>query len=211
MAEPIIYDYSGAMEDVELSAGKYLLECYGAQGGGLEGGNGGYAAGEIEFSEDITLHLFVGEKPTGLAGGWNGGGDGNAQYEYSSQRGGGGGTDIRINGTTYADRLIVAGGGGGSGASAPFAAGLGGDSTDSTQVGDGWDGTRQGTGGGGGGYRGGYAGSWYNDPGSGGSSYVGTLANASTTSGVRDGDGLIKITKLTDGSTQSPFSFAQII
>ena len=98
------YSYTGSVQTVTLYAGKrYLIELWGAQGGG-SGGKGGYAAGEIEPESDTTIYLYVGGTTTTTTGGWNGGGNGRGS---SYGRGGGGATDIRVGGTALTDRKLV--------------------------------------------------------------------------------------------------------
>lgn len=116
------FAYTGAEQTIELDPGTYLLEAWGAQGGGGSGGLGGYASGKIALAAVTTLRVYVGGRASGITGGWNGGGNGGGG---SGQAGGGGGTDFRI-GATYADRLLVAGGGGGQGTSAARGHGHGG-------------------------------------------------------------------------------------
>ena len=94
------------------SKGVYRIECWGAMG--YKGGCGGYVSGYIEFEVDTVLHLYIGgigtDKQENFS--FNGGGPG--------QRGGGGATDIRIEGGNWDSfeslktRIIVAGGVGGS-------------------------------------------------------------------------------------------------
>lgn len=109
--------YSGEKKLLTLNAGKYKLECWGAQGGyrssSAYGGKGGYSVGTISQTDDFVVHLYVGGSGNtgGAAGGFNGGG---ARAEYN---GGGGATDIRINTDSLYARVIVAGGGGSDGAS----------------------------------------------------------------------------------------------
>ena len=77
----------------------------------------------ISVSSGEVLNIYVGGKgetycfgsnncyaPDYASGGWNGGGSSN---NYNGGDAGGGATDIRINGTSLNDRVIVAGGGGG--------------------------------------------------------------------------------------------------
>lgn len=114
----LYFNYTGAMQEVVLDAGFYSLECFGAQGlninGGEWDGKGGYAGGIIELTEQTTLNIYVGGKPTGASGGWNGGGNGyKSAYSYAGSYGGGGASDIRIGGTELSNRVIVAAGGGG--------------------------------------------------------------------------------------------------
>lgn len=126
------FDYTGAAQSVELPAGRYLLEVWGAQGGSYStyyGGLGGYAKGTLSIpkvSKDTVTPLFVyvGQQPASVTGtretapgGFNGGGDGQTRYyssTYTYGQGGGGGTDIRIGTDSLFARVIVAGGGGGS-------------------------------------------------------------------------------------------------
>lgn len=84
---------------VKLPAGQYKLETWGAQGGGSKGGKGGYSKGVITVKGDTTFTVVVGGK-----NGYNGGGAGDNV--------GGGATDVRVDGTTLSNRVIVAGGGG---------------------------------------------------------------------------------------------------
>ena len=206
MSEPIRYDYSGSMEDVELSAGKYLFECYGAKAGSTDlGGKGGYSAGEIEFSEDVTIHIFIGGFTNNSDGGYNGGGGGPDVF------GGGGGTDIRINGTAISNRIIVAGGAGGASVDASPSVVDGGKELDTNhELFQGYSGAWL-RNGGGGGYRGGYAGGMYHNPGEGGSSYVDTelFENIVMTPGVNTGNGYIVITLLS--TPKKIRTFAQIM
>ena len=105
-------------KDKTLEKGKYKLEVWGAQGGGNEGGKGGYSYGNINLTSKSTLNIYVGGQGGLKSGGWNGGGTTN-----TAGYGGGGATDIRIGGTSLSSRIIVAGGGGGIG---PRAGGAGG-------------------------------------------------------------------------------------
>lgn len=123
--------YSGVKQSVLLPAGKYKLQCWGAQGGlgygSSVGGKGGYAIGTITLSQTTELFLYVGECPGGgttikTSGGFNGGGAGNSRRSDNS--GGGGGTDIRVGTDSLYARVIVAGGGGGG--NSPGTTGIGG-------------------------------------------------------------------------------------
>jgi len=96
---------------------KATFDLYGAEGGLAErkssGGKGGRATATIPVSEGSSVQVNVGGQGQSNAnpaeGGFNGGGIG--------QLGGGGGgaSDIRIDGTDLANRVLVAGGGGGGG------------------------------------------------------------------------------------------------
>jgi hypothetical protein len=82
------------------------VDAFGAQGGN-GGGLGGNAGGTFSAAPGTVLHIRVGGSPTSTAGGYNGGGAGDPA--------GGGASDVRIGGTSLADRVVVAGGGGGEG------------------------------------------------------------------------------------------------
>lgn len=108
------FDYTGAVQSVELPAGKYKLQCWGAQGGTSYGSSsgagskGGYSEGILTLTEKTTLYVFVGGQGSRgsssslVNGGWNGGGAsvGYASYNsggtngYSYPACGGGATDI---------------------------------------------------------------------------------------------------------------------
>lgn len=109
----------------------YKLEVWGAQGGNaqyngtvyLNGGAGGYAAGNYSATAGQVFNIYVGGQGTSstnslndyLNGGFNGGGKGfNANVTTTRGSGGGGGSDIRVGGIALANRIIVAGGGGGN-------------------------------------------------------------------------------------------------
>ena len=119
------FSYTGAPQIFTApEAGNYEFEVWGAQGGdaalsgGNAGGKGGYAVGVYALAKGQKITVNVGGQGVGMAGGWNGGGNGSAgtaQDFKSTLRndgaGGGGATDITVG----ADRVIVAGGGGGTG------------------------------------------------------------------------------------------------
>lgn len=126
------YSYTGSYHEVELPAGKYKLQCWGAQGGSngtnstygitaQAGGKGGYSEGVITLSQKTTVRVYVGGQGSASAGGFNGGGStsGTSQYNsgdtfgYSKMGGGGGATDIRLSDGALLSRMIVAGGGSG--------------------------------------------------------------------------------------------------
>lgn len=114
------FEYTGTVQEVELPAGKYKLQCWGAQGGNvtgayaINGSKGGYSEGVLTLTKTTKLYVFVGGQGTSYTssasqtstsvvnGGWNGGGAGVRTARYSSggtdgrsfPRGGGGATDI---------------------------------------------------------------------------------------------------------------------
>lgn len=107
------FDFVGQQQTFTVPySGTYELETWGSQGGGAYPGKGGYSKGEITLSKGQTLYVYVGGQGGCPAGGWNGGGN-SGSFNGSSGYGGGGATDIRINGQALSDRIIVAGGGGG--------------------------------------------------------------------------------------------------
>lgn len=122
------FSYTGSVQTATLDPGKYILECWGAQGGSYSsynGGAGGYSIGTITLSQRTNLYIYVGGQPatqtsTGAtSGGFNGGGAGCSRtYNYSTYgQGGGGASDIRIGQDSFYARVIVAGGGGSDGSS----------------------------------------------------------------------------------------------
>lgn len=117
VGQKLNYAYSGSVKSASFPAGRYKLECWGAQGGyrnsSTYGGKGGYSVGELTLDVDTTLYIRSGGAGnTGkTAGGFNGGG------KRGSHNGGGGATDIRIGSDSLLARVIVAGGGGSDGAS----------------------------------------------------------------------------------------------
>ena len=118
------FSYTGSVQTATLDPGKYILECWGAQGGyrssSSYGGAGGYSIGTLSLSSKTTLYIYVGGSGNSVTsanssgyypGGFNGGGYRN------TYKGGGGATDIRIGTDSLYSRVIVAGGGGSDGSS----------------------------------------------------------------------------------------------
>ena len=59
------YSYTGTVQQVDLPAGTYKLECWGAQGGSYSsyaGGLGGYSVGTITLPSSIKAYIYVGQK-----------------------------------------------------------------------------------------------------------------------------------------------------
>ena len=124
-AIPVTFEYtSGVQNFIVPYDGTYKLEVWGAQGGNsgnATGGLGGYVVGEIDLLAETELNIHVGGSgnsegagaPSFIQGGYNGGGRGYRNNSYGSASGGGA-SDIRLNGHTLNDRIIVAGGGGGA-------------------------------------------------------------------------------------------------
>ncbi len=112
------FSFTGAEEVFEAPvAGMYTFEVWGAQGSGGNGGLGGYASGELLLGLGDIVNVYVGGKR-----GFNGGGAGWA----ADARDGGGASDIRMGGTSLADRILVAGGGGSSSGDLNYRGGHGG-------------------------------------------------------------------------------------
>ena len=115
----IRYDYTGnAQYFIAPADGEYTLNVAGAQGGDLKSGKGGYggeSTGKIKLKKGDTLRIYVGNKPTGYNSSFNGS-SGSAVHDIigGSCAAGGGATDIRRNGDSLEDRIIVAGAGGGA-------------------------------------------------------------------------------------------------
>lgn len=111
------FDYTGEEQTFTVTRdGYYKIQTWGAQGGSCGngykfGGVGGFAEGVVHLTTDDEVYVYVGGSGDsgGLAGGFNGGGAG------ISYMGGGGGTDVRVEGNTLYHRIIVAGGGGSCG------------------------------------------------------------------------------------------------
>ena len=132
------YNYTGGVQSFTAAcSGTYKLEVWGAQGGGSNGGKGGYSAGTKQMAQSSYIYIVVGGTTSSGTGGYNGGGSisGNVY-------GGGGATHMATtnhgvlsNYNSYrGDVLIVAGGGGGSGNG--YAGGFGGGITGGSGTGD---------------------------------------------------------------------------
>ena len=114
------FEYTGAVQELELPRGNYLLEVWGTS----SGGKGGYSKGVLRLKKDVILNCYIGGSPVSRRKAFNGGGQSDAGGS------GAGATDIRINSNSLYSRVIVAGGGGGGGrqgyASVPSPGGVGG-------------------------------------------------------------------------------------
>ena len=118
------FNYTGSYQQYIVAAGitGIKIECYGASGGGniyTWAGDGGYASGELVVTPGQILYVYVGgigktnTGTAGGAGGYNGGG--NAAYgQWTGGAGGGGASDVRSEGTSLNNRIIVGAGGGGA-------------------------------------------------------------------------------------------------
>lgn len=176
--------------------GKYKLETWGAQGGGTQGGFGGYSVGYVSLNKNDTLYIYIGGTTSNGTGGYNGGGS-----VTDNVYGGGGATHIAKSSGLLSSLisnknsiLIVSAGGGGEGNG--YAGGSGGGNTGVNGTGDdpGSAGTQTASGsnsGGCGGNKGAFgtggSGSWYSESlGGGGAGYYG---GASGGGGNNNGSG----------------------
>ncbi|WP_189342884.1 HYR domain-containing protein, partial [Ulvibacter litoralis] len=111
------FNYTGSVQTYTVPAGvtEINIEAYGAQGednATASGGLGGFISGDLSVTPGEVLSIYVGGQD-----GFNGGGTegtGSAMPGYNGVNGGGA-SDVRQNGTSLTDRIIVAGGGGGAG------------------------------------------------------------------------------------------------
>ena len=112
------FAYTGSEQTYEiLVSGYYKLEVWGAQGGGSNGGVGGYSTGTMFFKKGQKIYLNVGGTTSSGTGGYNGGGN-----VTGNVYGGGGATHIATSSgllsslsSNQSSILIVGAGGGGSG------------------------------------------------------------------------------------------------
>ncbi len=104
---------------VPAHVSEIAVDVLGAAGGGpYPSPRGGRVSAVIPVRPGEELFIYVGG--AGLQGGFNGGGiggEGSSDCLYCPGFIGGGASDIRRNGNSLRDRIIVAGGGGGDGAS----------------------------------------------------------------------------------------------
>jgi hypothetical protein len=109
------FQYTGAQQIYVVPPGvtSVTIRTWGAQGGANWVNNvnyGGYAVATFAVTPGETLYVYVGQQPTSITGGFNGGGNGEG-----AGKGGGGATDVRQGGNALTNRILVAGGGGGAG------------------------------------------------------------------------------------------------
>lgn len=94
------YEFTEVEDEYVVPAdGTYTINAYGAQGGGANGGKGGYIEAEVKLNKGEKLIVKVGGQ-----NGYNGGGG----YKNSTYTSGGGASTIERNGT----KIIIAAGGG---------------------------------------------------------------------------------------------------
>ena len=184
MAYSKTYVYTGNSETfiVPSHITEIHAELFGASGGdgdyGGEGGRGGHMSCTIQVNGGEELHMYIGGKGKNgftnpdaktdsiVEGGYNGGGLSGGFGDPGGS--GGGATDIRLNGHTLHDRIVIAGGGGGGGSDPKGGTGGAGGSAGQPNGEDGEDDkestNRQQKGGGGGTLLSGGKGGMNNDP-----------------------------------------------
>lgn len=125
LAEPIRFDYTGALQTFVVPSGvkSVRVDCVGASGGSFgtsaRGGKGGRVQTILSVTPKQTLFIYVGGSGsnTSTKGGYNGGGNGGSNKNSGTSNygpGGGGASDIRTVENDLNSRLVVGGGGGGS-------------------------------------------------------------------------------------------------
>ena len=153
------FEFTGGAQTWVVPAGvtQATFNVVGAQGGSAAGvfgvpnpgGFGGRAVATLTVTPGQTINIFVGGKGADWqsslscddrAGGFNGGGDAgvnNTEVNFCGQ-GGGGASDVRIDGVALPNRVLVAGGGGGGAVNAlcPGAGGGGGLTGESADAND---------------------------------------------------------------------------
>ena len=83
------YSYTGTVQQVDLPAGTYKLEVWGAQGGNASsyvGGKGGYSVGNLRLNNNSKIYVYVGGKGSNNVAGFNGGGAGISSNGYYGRR-----------------------------------------------------------------------------------------------------------------------------
>ena len=126
----VTIDVLGVQKWTVPTSGTYLLQAWGAQGGGgsasIPPGKGGFASGQVSLAQNDIIYVCVGGQGSSALnqaiakGGWNGGGNGRGGWPGNSSSGrgnaggGGGSSDIRKDGMALTNRILVAGGGGGA-------------------------------------------------------------------------------------------------
>ncbi len=131
------FNYTGNVQTFTApTTGTYKLETWGAQGGGTQGGFGGYSVGYVSLNKNDTLYIYIGGTTTNGTGGYNGGGS-----VTDNVYGGGGATHIAKSSGLLSSLinninsiLIVSAGGGGEGNG--YAGGSGGGNTGVNGTGD---------------------------------------------------------------------------
>lgn len=123
----LTYTFTGSPQSftVPSCVSSVSLTAKGARGGsnvqGVQGGLGGSAFGVLSVSPGDVLNIYIGG-----TSGYNGGGlTGTSPCTAAIGGNGGGSSDVRLNGNSLANRVIVGGGGGGAGGNRIFGCGRG--------------------------------------------------------------------------------------
>lgn len=113
-----IYNFTGGIQTftVPTCTDSLIVTVCGAQGGGVTGGQGSCVDATIPVQQGDQIDIFVGGQGTcgNNSGGWNGGGTGHASTQVNTNWnscGGGGSSEIHLNGVP----VVIAGAGGGTG------------------------------------------------------------------------------------------------
>jgi len=129
------FNYTGSVQTVTLQPGTYEIEMWGANGGGTQGGKGGYTKGTYAHSGG-ALYIVVGGAggtggiPADINGGYNGGGA-RPNPGGATRGSGGGATHISsssglLSDTTVRTNIVLVAGGGGGGSNSGAGVGGGG-------------------------------------------------------------------------------------
>ena len=123
------FEYLGKEQTFTVPrTGTYTIKTWGTQGGAANsssfgatrsGGKGGYSSALFQLNKGDVLTVMVGgmgesalrEHIVNISGGFNGGGTGWTHANCDNAGAGGGASDVRLNGTSLYDRIIVSGGG----------------------------------------------------------------------------------------------------
>jgi formylglycine-generating enzyme required for sulfatase activity len=115
---PQTFAYNGAVQTVTLTPGAFLIEVWGASGGGGQGGLGGYSHTRQQFQANQALNVVVGQggaqsgnnAAVGRTFGGGAGTNANTTHAAGLPTSGGGASAIGISGQLA---FAIAGGGGG--------------------------------------------------------------------------------------------------
>ncbi len=117
-SQTLVFNYTGSLQAWRVPPGvnSVTLDVRGAEGGST-GGLGGRVQCTYPATPGTVFNIYVGgqggAEASAAAGGWNGGGNAGTCSGYYLGSGGGGESDIRVGGTSFANWIVVAGGGGG--------------------------------------------------------------------------------------------------
>jgi len=126
-AQPVeqTFNFTGGQQSFVVPNGvtSIHIQAWGAEGATVipeaPAGLGGFAEGDLAVTPGQTLEIFVGGQGTAISesfggGGFNGGGDANSVSPSVIRGGGGGASDVRVDGISLNNRVIVAAGDGGA-------------------------------------------------------------------------------------------------